>query len=79
MEQILLDGTYLLLRLKGQNLQIDMEGKGIADAQRLIITPLWNAFYFFCLYANAENISAKENYSSDNPLDIYVIENQRIN
>ena len=43
--------------LKGQNLQIDMEGKGIADAQRLIITPLWNAFYFFCLYANAENVS----------------------
>ncbi|MQF93482.1 MAG: isoleucine--tRNA ligase [SAR202 cluster bacterium] len=59
--------------LKGQNLQIDMEGKGIADAQRLIITPLWNAFYFFCLYANAENVSAKENYSSDNPLDIYAL------
>ena len=35
--------------LKGQNLQIDMEGKGIADAQRQIITPLWNAFYFFTL------------------------------
>ena len=59
--------------LKGQNLQIDMEGKGIADAQRLIITPLWNSFYFFCLYANAENISAKENYSSDNPLDKYAL------
>ncbi|MBK90387.1 MAG: isoleucine--tRNA ligase [Chloroflexi bacterium] len=59
--------------LKGQNLQIDMEGKGISDAQRLIITPLWNAFYFFCLYANAENISAKENYSSKNPLDIYAL------
>ncbi len=59
--------------LKGQNLQIDMEGKGIADAQRLIITPLWNSFYFFCLYANAENISAKENYASDNPLDKYAL------
>ena len=59
--------------LKGQNLQIDMEGKGIADAQRLIITPLWNSFYFFCLYANAENVSAKENYSSDNPLDKYAL------
>ena len=59
--------------LKGQNLQMDMEGKGIADAQRLIITPLWNSFYFFCLYANAENVSAKENYSSDNPLDKYAL------
>lgn len=59
--------------LKGQNLQIDMEGKGISDAQRLIITPLWNAFYFFCLYANAESISAKENYNSKNPLDIYAL------
>lgn len=59
--------------LKGQNLQIDMDGKGISDAQRLIITPLWNAFYFFCLYANAENVSAKENYNSKNPLDIYAL------
>tara|TARA_Y100000768_G_scaffold369401_1_gene334270 strand:+ start:6895 stop:10038 length:3144 start_codon:yes stop_codon:yes gene_type:complete len=59
--------------LKGQNLQIDMDGKGISDAQRLIITPLWNAFYFFCLYANAESVSAKENYDSKNPLDIYAL------
>ena len=59
--------------LKGQNLQIDMEGKGISDAQRLIITPLWNAFYFFCLYANAESISAKENYNSKNALDRYAL------
>ena len=59
--------------LKGQNLQIDMEGKGIADAQRQIITPLWNAFYFFTLYANAENIKAKENYSSQNSLDRYAL------
>jgi len=59
--------------LKGQNLQIDMEGKGISDAQRLIITPLWNAFYFFCLYANAESISAKENYNSKNSLDRYAL------
>ena len=59
--------------LKGGNLQIDMDGGGISDAQRLIITPLWNAFYFFCLYANAENIKAKENYASDNPLDKYAL------
>ena len=59
--------------LKGQNLQIDMEGKGISDTQRLIITPLWNAFYFFCLYANAEGIKAKENYTSENPLDLYAL------
>ena len=59
--------------LKGQNLQIDMEGKGIAEAQRQIITPLWNAFYFFTLYANAESIRAKENYSSKNPLDKYAL------
>ena len=50
-----------------------MDGGGISDAQRLIITPLWNAFYFFCLYANAENIKAKENYASDNPLDKYAL------
>tara|TARA_Y100000768_G_scaffold388623_1_gene385689 strand:- start:4434 stop:7574 length:3141 start_codon:yes stop_codon:yes gene_type:complete len=59
--------------LKGQNLQIDMEGKGIAEAQRQIITPLWNAFYFFTLYANAESVRAKENYSSKNPLDKYAL------
>ena len=59
--------------LKGQNLQIDMEGKGIAEAQRQIITPLWNTFYFFTLYANAESVRAKENYSSENPLDKYAL------
>ena len=59
--------------LKGQNLQIDMEGKGIAEAQSQIITPLWNAFYFFTLYANAESVRAKENYSSKNPLDKYAL------
>lgn len=35
--------------------------------------PLWNAFYFFTLYANAEDYKAKEIYSSSEAIDNYIL------
>ena len=35
--------------------------------------PLWNAFYFFTLYANAEGYKAKEVYESSESLDRYIL------
>ena len=35
--------------------------------------PLWNAFYFFTLYANAENYQAKEISTSDEAMDNYIL------
>jgi len=40
--------------LRGLELRIDREGKGIAEVVRSVLLPLWNAYSFFCLYANTE-------------------------
>lgn len=59
--------------LKGGNLSIDREGKEIAKASRKALIPLWNAYNFFCLYANAEGIKAEEITSSPDVLDSYIL------
>lgn len=59
--------------LKGGNLAVDKEGKEIAKAARVALIPLWNAFYFFTLYANAENYKAKEVFSSSYAIDNYIL------
>lgn len=59
--------------LKGGNLAVDKEGKEIAKAARAALIPLWNAFYFFTLYANAEEYKAKEISSSSEAIDNYIL------
>ena len=59
--------------LKGGNLAVDKEGKEIVKAAREALIPLWNAFYFFTLYANAENYRAKEVYTSSHAIDNYIL------
>ena len=59
--------------LKGGNVAVDKEGKEIAKASRAAMIPLWNAFYFFTLYANAEDYQAKEINASDEPMDNYIL------
>ncbi len=59
--------------LKGGNLAVDKEGKEIAKAARVALIPLWNAFYFFTLYANAEEYKAKEISSSSEAIDNYIL------
>ncbi|MCP4394076.1 MAG: isoleucine--tRNA ligase [Alphaproteobacteria bacterium] len=59
--------------LRGGNLAIDREGKEITKSSRKALIPLWNAFHFFCLYANADNIEAKLDASSEYVLDKYIL------
>lgn len=59
--------------LKGGNLAVDKEGKEIAKASRVAQIPLWNAFYFFTLYVNAEEYKAKEIASSPEAIDNYIL------
>lgn len=59
--------------LRGGNLAIDREGKEIAKSSRKALIPFWNAFHFFCLYANADNIEAKVDASSKYVLDKYIL------
>ena len=62
--------------MRGQELRIDKEGKAIRDTLRLSIKPLINAFNFFCLYANSDNICAQRIDSKrefKNNLDRYIL------
>jgi isoleucyl-tRNA synthetase len=63
--------------LRGQNLSIDREGKGIAEVVRLALNPLWNAYYFFCLYANPDGVKAETRSDSTQLLDRYVLAKTR--
>ncbi len=64
--------------LKGGNLSIDREGKEISKSARKALIPLWNAFYFFCLYANSEGIQASEITRSDDILDQYIFSKMKV-
>lgn len=59
--------------MKAEPVSIDMAGKVFSDATKTILTPLWNAYHFFTLYANAGNIVATDNFNTDNVLDKYII------
>ena len=64
--------------VKGQELLIDKEGKMVFDALRLFIKPIWNAYNFFCLYANSDSIKAETSFSSENILDQYILSKLKI-
>ncbi len=59
--------------VRGGDLKIDRDGKAIADAVRLVINPIWNAYYFFTLYANSDGIEAKLRTDSTHLLDRYIL------
>jgi isoleucyl-tRNA synthetase/very-short-patch-repair endonuclease len=59
--------------MTGQNLQIDAEGKFIRDVVRLHIKPIWNAYNFFTLYANADGVKAELDTTSENLMDRYIL------
>lgn len=46
---------------------------GIRDSVRQVLNPLWNAYYFFTLYANASSYDASARTDSSNVLDRYVL------
>jgi isoleucyl-tRNA synthetase len=59
--------------VRGGDLLIDRDGKAIGDAIRLVINPIWNAYYFFCLYANADGIKAEFRTDQIGILDQYIL------
>jgi isoleucyl-tRNA synthetase len=50
---------------------------GVRDAVRQAILPLWNSWYFFALYANAEAYQAARSVSSEHVLDRYILAKTR--
>jgi isoleucyl-tRNA synthetase len=59
--------------LRGADLQIDKDGKAIAEVVRLVVNPIWNAYYFFTLYANTDRVRAVFRTDSEELLDRYVL------
>ncbi len=64
--------------VRGQELLIDKDGKMVFDSLRLFIKPIWNAYHFFCLYANIDTIKAQMGFTSQNVLDRYIISKLKI-
>ncbi|MCL2542389.1 MAG: isoleucine--tRNA ligase [Nocardioidaceae bacterium] len=61
--------------LRGGNLVVTEQG--IRDAVRQVMIPLWNTWYFFALYANAEGYTAERRTDSTDPLDRYLLAKTR--
>jgi isoleucyl-tRNA synthetase len=59
--------------LRGLDFRIDREGAGIAEVVRLVLNPIWNAYNFFTLYANADGYRAVERTDSTDVLDRYIL------
>jgi len=59
--------------MKAEPVPVDKNGQVFAETNKTILTPLWNAYHFFTLYANAGNITATDDASSDNVLDKYIL------
>ncbi len=57
--------------MKAEPVFVDKAGKVFAETAKTILTPLWNAYHFFTLYANAGGVTATD-AASDNVLDKYI-------
>ncbi|GAB3274786.1 isoleucine--tRNA ligase [Parasphingorhabdus pacifica] len=47
--------------------------RGIRDAVRQAVLPLWNSWYFLALYSNAEGVEGRYRVDSEHVLDRYVL------
>jgi isoleucyl-tRNA synthetase len=61
--------------LRGGNLVVTEEG--IREGVRQLLLPLWNSYYFFTLYANADGYEATWRTDSTNVLDKYLLAKTR--
>ena len=57
--------------LRGGNLIVTEEG--IREAARQVLLPMWSTYYFFTLYANADDYEATWRTDSTNVLDRYLL------
>ena len=61
--------------LRGGNLVVTEQG--IREGVRQVLIPLWNAWYFFGLYANASGYEARWSTASTDPMDRYILAKMR--
>ncbi len=63
--------------MRAGDLQMDLEGKGVAEVVRLVLNPIWNAYHFFTLYANAGGVRATLRTDQQGLLDRYALAKTR--
>jgi isoleucyl-tRNA synthetase len=59
--------------MRGNDLLIDKDGRMVRDVVRLSLKPIWNAYHFFTLYANADGIQALWSVDSQSEMDRYLL------
>ena len=59
--------------LRGLDLRIAKDGSDVREVVRQVLNPIWNAYSFFTLYANADGYRARWRTDSDNLLDRYIL------
>lgn len=64
--------------LAGGDLAMPKDGRAIGEVQRLVLKPIWNAYYFFTLYANADGIKGELNVRAKGVLDRYILAKTRM-
>jgi isoleucyl-tRNA synthetase len=62
--------------MRGADLVIDR--KGPPDALRVVLNPLWNAWKFFAMYANADGLRGRWRADAADVLDRYVLSKLRL-
>jgi isoleucyl-tRNA synthetase len=63
--------------LRGGELRVEKDGKAIADVVRNVLLPIWNAWYFFALYANTDGTRARPTVTGASVLDRYLLAKTR--
>ena len=63
--------------LRGGDLRIATDGSDITEVIRLVLNPIWNAYTFFTLYANADGYTARLRTDADGLLDRYMLAKTR--
>ncbi len=59
--------------LRGLDLRIAKDGSDVREVVRQVLNPIWNAYSFFTLYANADGYEAQWRTDSTNLLDRYIL------
>ncbi len=63
--------------LRGGDLRIATDASDISEVVRLVVNPIWNAYSFFTLYANADGARATRRVDATGLLDRYVLAKTR--
>ncbi len=63
--------------LRGLDLRIEKDGSDVREVVRQVLNPIWSAYSFFTLYANADGYQASWRTDSRDVLDRYILAKTR--